>query len=84
MRFSLEADALNSDPIDVILLDNDLSSGSGGFASKNTGYDVARWMVDNRVDVKLVVVHTMDIVTGDEMVWRLKYEGYNVQRVPFV
>ena len=81
---ALEADALNSDPIDVILLDNDLSSGSGGFALKNTGYDVARWMVDNQVDVKLVVVHTMDIVTGDEMVWRLKYEGYNVQRVPFV
>ena len=81
---AIERDGGTDTPIDVMFLDHDLGGEQMvSSALKNTGMEVVRWMVENKPDVRLVIVHTLNPSAGEEMIWRLKDAGYHTVRSPF-
>lgn len=72
------------DRIDILFLDHDLDGEVYVDSSnKNTGMEVVRWLVKNKRDIGLVVVHTLNPSAGHEMVWRLGHDNYVFARIPF-
>jgi len=72
-------------PLDAIFLDHDL----GGMqfvdsSDTNTGMEVVRWMVENKVNVGIIYVHTLNDLAGEIMVDKLQNAGYNTVRLPFI
>lgn len=70
---------------DLVFLDHDLGDEImvDSFGSVETGYTVAKWMVENKPKVKLVIVHSMNPAGSDNIANLLKDNGYYVLQQPF-
>lgn len=69
----------------IVYLDHDL----GGAIycdpnGKNTGMEVVRWIVQNKPNIKKIIVHTMNDYAGYLMFSSLYENGYDVERIPFI
>jgi hypothetical protein len=61
---------------DVIFLDHDLGD------DKQTGYDVAKYMIEHKIKCGMVVVHTMNPVGGTNIHTLLQNFGYKTLKIP--
>ena len=71
--------------IDNLFLDHDL--GGEVFVdsnNKNTGMEVVRWLVANKIKVDNIYVHSLNGVAAKEMVLKLEDAGYDAIQTPFV
>jgi len=82
---SLEAiSAIGSKSWDIVFLDHDL--GGEQFIDsgrKDTGAEVARWIVKNKPKIDLIVVHSYNPDGAENMRSLLSQAGYNVKKIPF-
>lgn len=71
--------------IDVMFLDHDLGGETYVDPShENTGSEVVRWLLTNRVNVDKIVVHTLNPYAGKRMVYDLTGIYKWVSQVPFI
>ena len=68
----------------IVSLDHDLGGeiyvDSG---REDTGMGVVRWIVENKPQIELVIVHSLNDDGGLNMMSHLRYAGYNAVRTPF-
>ena len=74
-----------SESIEELYLDHDL----GGMVMANSdredcGMEVVRWLVDNKRDIKTIIVHSLNPVGAVEMVKKLKDADYNAYKFNFL
>ncbi|UYN89915.1 MAG: hypothetical protein KIT08_01430 [Anaerolineales bacterium] len=77
-------DFLAKATFDLVHLDHDL--GGEVFVDsdrEDCGMEVVRWMVENRPNVKEVVVHSWNIPAAGKMFAKLSQAGYAVKSEPF-
>jgi hypothetical protein len=70
--------------VDYLFLDHDL--GDETFVDSrrpDTGMEVVRWIEENRPDLGVVFVHSLNPYARKEMVARLKDAGYEASEAPF-
>ena len=68
----------------IVFLDHDLSGET--FVSEsleNSGSGVVRWIVANKPEIELIIIHSFNIVAAGHMEMDLLSAEYTVQRVPF-
>lgn len=69
---------------DIAFLDHDLEGKIYVDSNEyNTGMTLVKWIIENKIKIDTIVVHSCNVCAGDEMVFKLKDAGYNVQRIPF-
>ena len=76
---------LSKTPFDIFLLDHDLG-GRVYVDSKeeNTGYQLARWIVEQNISPKQIYIHSMNPTGAQNMLHELqKLKDVEVQHVPF-
>lgn len=72
-----------NDDFEYMFLDHDLDGKI--FVSSlqdNTGYQLAKWLANNKKNVKKIIVHSLNIVGSKNIVELLK-KYYNVQYIPY-
>lgn len=74
-----------SEYIKYVFLDHDL----GGITfqnskEKNCGYEVVRWLKNNKMNIGLIVVHSHNEPAAVRMTADLIESGYNVERIGFI
>lgn len=75
---------LKKQKFDLIFLDHDLESHHKMFRHSQTGYDVAKFLVENNLQKQAIIyVHSMNPVGGNNIVKLLDNAGYEVQWIPF-
>lgn len=70
-------DFLNKYEYDVAFLDHDLD------ITHQTGEDVARYIVENKIPLKKVICHSMNFAGRQNMVSILRSAGYDAYECPF-
>ena len=70
---------------DLICLDHDLDDSFDKPWHENTGMAVAEWLYGAAVgmEVKKVIVHSLNAPAAERMVHRLREGGYRVEHIPF-
>tara|TARA_Y100000310_G_scaffold328692_1_gene397231 strand:- start:2526 stop:2897 length:372 start_codon:yes stop_codon:yes gene_type:complete len=69
---------------DICFLDHDL--GGEQFVEsgrEDTGAGVARWIVENKPKIDLIIVHSYNPDGAENMRSLLSQAGYNVKKIPF-
>lgn len=64
---------------DIVFLDHDLGDDPG----VGSGMDVVKWVAENKPQVKVFVVHSMNPVAAENMRSLLDNSGYAVYKIPF-
>jgi len=75
--------ALPEDECVTVSLDHDLAEEhySGDFSRAKSGYDVAKFIVENNIKLDYITVHSFNPVGAENMVALLRNAGYVVRRV---
>lgn len=70
--------------LEYLFLDHDLGGEQYVDSDReDCGMEVVRWMMENKVDVGTVIVHSHNIVAAEKMRLGLEESGYNVQSIQF-
>ena len=68
----------------IVFLDHDLGGEEHVDSNrKDSGMEVARWIVNNNVNIHHIIVHTLNGPAGEDMVSLLKENRYKAEYVPF-
>jgi len=75
---------LENSEFDILFLDHDLDQKIFVNSNEqNTGYQLARFLVENKISFMSIIIHSMNIFGSCRMFDVLKKISENVHRVPF-
>jgi CheY-like chemotaxis protein len=75
---------LENSEFDILFLDHDLDQKIFVNSNEqNTGYQLARFLVENKISFMSIIIHSMNIFGSCRMFDVLKKISENVRRVPF-
>lgn len=76
---------LKTKEYDLVFLDHDLNGNQmvDSFSEEETGYTVAKWIVDNKPKIPIIVVHSLNPFGVENMVNLLTKAGYTAGGIPF-
>ena len=71
-------------PFDAVYLDHDLGDEKYvDSARSDCGFEVVRWIIENRPAIGEIIVHTINVTAGNLMTTALKRSGYPARHHPF-
>lgn len=70
---------------DIVFIDHDLGGNEmvDSFGEEETGYNLAQWIVENKPEISLIVVHSLNPSGSNNIANLLKENDYFVSQVPF-
>lgn len=76
---------LKANSYEIVFLDHDLGGEVyvDSFGEKETGYTVAKWIVDNEIKIPLIVLHSLNSQGSNNQARLLKNAGYHVVQKGF-
>jgi CheY-like chemotaxis protein len=78
-------DKLSNEEFNIVFLDHDLGGEQMVSSDReDCGMEVVRWISENKPTIDQIIVHTLNIDAGLQMVSRLKGAGYPTDQVPFL
>ena len=77
---------LEKNKYDFVFLDHDLNDQEmvNSFTEEETGYTVAKWISENKPEIGLIIVHSLNPAGSENMASLLKASGYFVTKIPFL
>lgn len=70
---------------DIVFLDHDL--GGKVFVNEkdtNTGSEVVRWVIENKVEIDRIIIHSLNWAASKNMLYSLREAGYIAVKIPFL
>jgi len=65
----------------VLFLDHDLAPGNFRYGSKNTGSEVVNYIIDTKIRIEKIIVHSMNINGQGERMYKTLLNVENVRKV---
>jgi hypothetical protein len=76
--------AFLNDRFNLVFLDHDLGGEIYVDSNKyNTGMTIVKWIVENKIVIDTIVIHTCNKTAGNEMFRKLEDANYYTIRIPY-